>query len=120
MKRRCYNSMTADYELYGGRGISVCQEWHQFESFAAEMESGYKPGLTLERIDVDGNYCLANCRWATVTEQARNRRTTLWVCFQGKVVSLAQAAECLGVPYKRAWKLLKQGRLTGVKAEVAP
>lgn len=74
MNQRCNNPKHSNYEYYGGRGITVCEEWEIFESFYSDM--GRKPrGLTLDRIDNDGNYCKANCRWATEEEQKANRRS---------------------------------------------
>lgn len=76
MKDRCYREKNSKYHLYGGRGIKVCDEWkNNFVAFYEwAMENGYNDNLTLDRIDCDGNYEPANCRWATVTEQNRNRR----------------------------------------------
>ena len=76
MKDRCYNQNARQYQDYGGRGISVCDEWR--ESFAAfrdwALANGYQEGLSIDRIDVNGNYCPENCRWITMAEQQRNKR----------------------------------------------
>lgn len=74
MMRRCFNPSEEELSLYKGRGITVCKRWLKFETFLADM--GCKPvGLTLDRIDNDGNYEPSNCRWATHHQQARNKRS---------------------------------------------
>ena len=75
MKERCYNSNSISYKNYGAIGIEVCERWMVFENFLADM--GERPeGMTLDRIDNDGNYEPINCRWATYIQQSRNRKTT--------------------------------------------
>jgi DNA-directed RNA polymerase specialized sigma24 family protein len=99
-KRRCEDPTAVQFAYYGGRGITMCPEWSEnFETFLRDM--GERPeGLTLERIDPDGDYEPANCRWATRQEQSRNRRNTIWVAAGGKSLTLKEYAAFRGVPYK--------------------
>lgn len=74
MKKRCLDLRHKHYSNYGGRGVTVCDRWMHFENFLADM--GKRPaGLTLERINNDGNYEPSNCKWATWKEQAQNKRS---------------------------------------------
>jgi hypothetical protein len=73
MRQRCLNPKSDKWKWYGGRGISICQQWESFDVFLRDM--GERPlGMTLDRIDSDGNYEPANCRWATAKQQATTNR----------------------------------------------
>jgi len=110
MRRRCLDENVADYPLYGGRGIRVCDTWlENFSAFYADMGPKPSRGHSLERVDNEGDYCPENCIWATLKQQARNKRNTVWVIWNGSTLSLAEAAERAGIPYKRAWKMMKRG-----------
>lgn len=115
MKQRCINPLTPAYKNYGGRGISICERWLLFENFLTDM--GERPrGYWLDRIDVDGNYELKNCRWATATEQARNRRTTVRLEFQGKTQSIADWADELGINYETLYQRIRVRKMSVEKA----
>jgi hypothetical protein len=96
MIQRCNNPNNTMFRHYGGRGIVVCGRWEKFENFLADM--GIRPeGTSLDRINVNGNYEPSNCRWATKSQQDRNRRDTFKVSYQGREISLAELSEELGV-----------------------
>lgn len=98
MLSRCHNLGNEAYEHYGGRGITVCDRWrNSYDAFVVDM--GLRPGpeYSLDRIDVNGNYCPENCRWALAKVQANNTRSTKKVYFQGQLKSLARWAVLLEV-----------------------
>lgn len=96
MKSRCTNPNVPYYENYGGRGISFCEKWEKFEGFLDDM--GVRPeGTSLERKDSNGNYCKDNCKWGTSTEQARNKRTTVFIEINGVKRCVSEWAEITGV-----------------------
>lgn len=99
MKARCKDTNDKRWEHYGGRGISVCSRWSDFESFYADMGEPPTEEHSLDRIDVNGDYCRENCRWATPKEQARNQRRSNLITFNGKTQCLADWAEELGIRY---------------------
>lgn len=99
MMTRCYNTNRETYHLYGGRGIIVCERWHSFENFLADM--GERPsGMTIDRIDNNGIYRPENCRWANHSTQTRNSRKATLLTFLGRTQSLVAWADEIGVSPK--------------------
>lgn len=111
MKSRCYNKNNNAYEYYGGRGIVACDEWK--DSFANFREwaisHGYTDELTIDRIDVNGNYEPSNCRWSTMKEQANNTRRTKYVNYNGKTYSATEFSRITGVKYGKILYILNRG-----------
>ena len=103
MRKRCINPAEQSWAKYGGRGISVCKRWDKFENFLADMGEAPKK-FSIDRIDVNGDYKLSNCRWADAKQQANNTRTNLLVRYAGKEMTLKQWAEELGIPYHRLYQ----------------
>jgi len=109
MIQRCENPNDKPYKYYGGRGITVCEEWHNSAIFIDwALANGWQKGLTLDRIDNDGNYEPSNCHWVTRKEQARNRRSNRRITFNGKTQTLAQWAEELNIKDKILWNRINR------------
>jgi hypothetical protein len=107
MKQRCLNQNIKSYKHYGGRGISVCERWiHSFENFLDDMNQRPTSKHSIDRIDVNGNYEPTNCRWATATEQAANRRTTTKFLFHGEMIALSHIAKYLGISQQTMQRLV--------------
>lgn len=111
MLRRCYNSNDQDFLRYGGRGISVCDEWQQsFNNFRSwALDNGYQEDLTIDRIDVNGNYEPSNCRWATRKEQSNNTRRTKKYNFNGGLYTASEIADMIGINYGTLKSRLRNG-----------
>lgn len=110
IRERCYKKNSESYKYYGGRGIKVCEEWNKdFMSFYNwAISHGYEDGLTIDRIDVNGDYCPENCRWVTTAIQNTNKRNNNVVTIKGKKDILTNwckkyniARQCV---YKRLWR----------------
>lgn len=109
MNRRCSDPDDISYPNYGGRGIKVCKRWHKFENFYADMGRKLSPQHTIERKNGDGDYSPRNCRWATRTEQANNKRNNVRGIYKGAIMSLAEACRRSGVNYTVAWSRINLG-----------
>lgn len=101
MIQRCHNPAHKDYPAWGGRGIAVCQAWHDINTFVAWAAlSGYGEGLTIERKDNDVGYQPSNCQWIPNGLQAKNTRRRRWLEIDGEVVSLDDACAKYGIKYR--------------------
>jgi len=101
IKKRCYNKNCARYKDYGGRGIVMCEEWLNGIDYFIDwaLSNGYEDGLTIDRINNDGNYSPDNCRWATYMEQGNNTRRNVYVEYNGEVKSLTTWCRELNLNY---------------------
>lgn len=107
MLRRCLNPKHARFKDWGGRGITVCSDWMNFENFLIWAESsGYKIGLLIERIKNDEGYNATNCRWATMKEQGNNRRNNRLITYLGETLTVTQWADKLKISSSAmGWRL---------------
>lgn len=110
MRERCYNKNHVAYLRYGGRGISVCDQWREYINFREwAVSNGYSEELTLERIDNNGNYEPSNCKWCTTKEQANNRCTNRVIEINGKKHNIQKWCEISGLPRHVADQRLRRG-----------
>lgn len=100
MIHRCYNEKVAHYDLYGGRGIRVCDEWrNSVEAFYEwAINNGYDENLTIDRIDSNGNYEPSNCKWATMKVQQNNKRSNLFLTINGETHTVTEWSRLTGIP----------------------
>ena len=98
MMSRCYRKNDASYPFYGGRGIKVCDAWHDIEVFEVWVEEHpYFKGATIDRIDTNGNYEPSNCKWSTMAEQCKNRRNSIIIEHNGERHSITEWAKITGI-----------------------
>ena len=110
MKARCSNPNNPHYKYYGGRGITVCEEWQHVDKFREwAYNNGYKPGLTIDRIDVNGNYEPSNCRWVTMQEQQFNKTDSHLITYKGETKCLAEWENQLGIDHRTILARLNNG-----------
>ena len=101
MLQRCTRPTHHKYPNYGGRGITVCAEWRSFEDFYKwATANGYNEGLSLDRIDDNGNYEPSNCRWTDMTTQCNNKRTNVWLERNGEIHTMVEWTRLLDIDYK--------------------
>ncbi len=101
MRERCYRESSENYPHYGGRGISVCDEWrNSFENFLRDMGSKPSPDLSLERKDTNGNYTPNNCHWASIQTQNNNKRSNRFYLWEGEMLTLVEISRRTGIPYE--------------------
>lgn len=122
MKRRCFDPSYPNYCSYGGRGIKVCDDWkNSFEKFYEwASRTRTDDSLTLERIDVNGDYCPENCTWVSREAQANNRRSNVLITYNGKTQNLTQWCNELGVDYKRVHNRMFKSHWSFEKAVFTP
>lgn len=122
MKVRCTNPKTPEYKNYGGRGITICEEWLQnFESFYEwSINNGYRDNLSIDRIDNNGNYEPQNCRWATMEQQANNKTVSQTYTYMGKTKTIAEWAKEKNLKYNTLFNRLKYSHWDIEKALCTP
>lgn len=96
MMDRCYNSESRDYGRYGGRGISVCDRWHDVNLFSLDIGKKPSPKHQLDRIDHNGIYCPENCKWSTAKENGRNKSNNRRVTYKGETRTVSEWSEIVG------------------------
>ena len=110
MKQRCENSNSQYYYRYGGRGITVCDEWKDFEPFYEwSISNGYKDGLTIDRKDNDKEYSPNNCRWTDRITQANNTSRNHYLTYNGKTQTVAQWAREIGITHRCLLHRIERG-----------
>lgn len=110
MKARCTNVKATGYEHYGGRGIRVFDDWQEYKSFRKwALDNGYNDDLTIDRVNVDGNYEPSNCRWANWKEQSNNKRSNHYYTYQGVTKTIKQWSEDTGINHETLRYRIMQG-----------
>ena len=109
MIARCEVPTNPNFPRYGGRGIKVCKRWHDFANFWIDMAEGYQPGLSIDRINNNGDYQPGNCRWATAKQQSRNRRSNRVLECRGERKTVVEWAEVAGIEASTIRDRLRKG-----------
>lgn len=112
MKYRCNTKDTTrrEYKNYAGKGISYCEDWEIYENFYLwALSSNYEEGLTLDRIDPNGNYCPENCRWLTRKEQNNNKSNNIMVDYEEEIITLSELSKRIDIKYDILYKRYSRG-----------
>ena len=110
MKQRCNNPNNAKYKSYGGRGVKICEDWLDFSNFFDwAINNGYSDNLSIDRIDVNGNYEPSNCRWVSNKIQARNKQNTVYLEYEGISKSISDWADEKGISHEVIKKRMSLG-----------
>lgn len=109
MRGRCLNPRNSNWQDYGGRGITVCEQWNSFKSFIEDMGPRPARGWSLDRREVNGNYESSNCRWATDEVQANNKRSNKLITVNGEIKTLSEWCRIFGVGRTKVAYRLKVG-----------
>jgi len=112
MRERCLIPTTKHFDRWGGRGITICEEWKDVAAFIQWARTSYIPGLSLDRINNDGNYSPDNCRWVNATVQNRNRSNNIFITYRGEKRLLAEVAENTGLKYGTLFRRYKRGDIS--------
>lgn len=113
MCKRCNNKNCIDYKNYGGKGVKICDEWNEFINFYNWANAnGYKENLTIDRINNNGNYEPTNCRWATKSEQSKNRKCVKKYLFNNQYLTLGEIAKIMNKKYSTLYmKIRRKGTI---------
>lgn len=111
IRKRCLSESCEKFKDYGGRGVLLCEQWHDYSAFREwSMSSGYKTGLSIDRIDVNGNYCPENCRWTDSRTQQNNRRSCVYYTHNGETHTLKEWSRKFGMNYSTVYsRITKYG-----------
>lgn len=120
MMARCYRPTNPAFPRYGGRGIYVCERWHDVTLFIADNEDTALPGLSIDRVDNDGPYSPENTRWATRGDQSRNRRSNVLLTHDGRTMPLFDWAREVGIAPRTLWRRIRQSGWSAERAITTP
>ena len=110
MLRRVNDPRVVNYKYYGGRGIKVCDEWYDYVNFSKwAKENGYNNNLSIERMNVNDNYCPANCKWIPISQQSKNKRNNIYLMYDGELRTVAECSRISGINYHTLITRIKSG-----------